>query len=86
VRFLLVHGAHLERLAFTLPDEFDGDLHMVLIALRRRQLELLTENTTYPELVTCDGQVPWRAEGAWRPETGSSLQKMLSHCSAAPAT
>jgi hypothetical protein len=32
MRFPPVHGANLEGRAFTLPDEFDGDLNLVLIA------------------------------------------------------
>ena len=156
MRFPLVHGANLEGRAFTLPDEFDGDLNLVLIAFQRRQqvdvdtwvpaakaemkrypslryyelpiisrrlpfarwwldgamragipdraareatitlyldkaafrreLELPTEDMIYVVLVTREGQVLGRAEGAWTPEAGSSLEKILSHSSAAPAT
>jgi hypothetical protein len=156
MRFPPVHGANLEGRAFTLPDEFDGDLNLVLITFRRRQqidvdtwipeakaqmkrypllcyyelpiisrhlpfarwwldgamragipdraarqatiklyldktafrrqLELPTEDTIYVVLVTREGQVLWRAEGAWTPEAGSSLEAVLSHSSAAPAT
>ncbi len=156
MRFPLVHGANLEGRAFTLPDEFDGDLNLVLIAFQRRQqidvdtwvpaakaemkrypslryyelpiisrrlpfarwwldgamragipdraareatitlyldktafrrgLELPTKETIYAALVTRDGQVLWRAEGAWTPEAGSSLEQVLSHSPTAPAT
>jgi hypothetical protein len=52
----------------------------------RRQFELPTEGTIYAVLVTCEGQVLWRAEGAWTPEAGSSLEAVLLHSSVAPAT
>jgi hypothetical protein len=37
MRFPRVHGANLEGQAVTLPDEFDGNLNLVLIAFQRRQ-------------------------------------------------
>jgi hypothetical protein len=156
MRFPPVHGANLEGRVFTLPDEFDGDLDLVLMAFQRRQqidvdtwvpaakaemkrypllryyelpiisrrlpfarwwldgamragiadraareitstlyldkaafrrqLELPTEGTIYAVLVTCEGQVLSRAERAWSPEAGSSLEAVLSHGSVAPAT
>ncbi len=155
-QFPRVQGASLERRPFTLPEDFEGEVNLVLIAFRReqqsaidtwtptarqlgrshpefryyelptisrgvplarwwldgamragipdraareatitlyldkaafrRQLELPTESTIYVLLVTCEGQVLWRVEGAWTPEAGSSLEKVLSQSSAAPAT
>ncbi len=37
MRFPPVHGANLERRAFDLPQEFDGDLNLVFIAFHREQ-------------------------------------------------
>jgi hypothetical protein len=36
-RFPRVHGANLERREFTLPDDFDGERNLVLIAFKREQ-------------------------------------------------
>lgn len=36
-RFPRVHGANLERRVFTLPDDFDGERNLVLIAFKREQ-------------------------------------------------
>lgn len=80
--FLRVHGANLERRPFTLPDDFEGERNLVLIAFKReQQFEIDTwipaaqrlaqdhPDFRYYELPTISRSVPlarWWLDGAMR--------------------
>ncbi len=80
--FPRVHGVNLERRSFTLPDDFDGERNLVLIAFKREQQDqidtwiataqrLAQEHTDfrYYELPTVSRSVPlarWWLDSAMR--------------------